>query len=75
MASELVDFRGKFTEETILALTAEEIAFNRDKSEIAREVMHAWALKKLHEHRVAARLMREEGFDGADEGKSGRTRE
>lgn len=70
MSADLKDFRGKITADTDLALEAEAIAFGRDKADIVREVLHAWALKKNHEHTVWARLARAEGFGGADEGGS-----
>lgn len=71
MSTELTDFRGKITAETRLALEAEAIAFDRDKADIVREIMHAWALKKNHEHKVWANLARAEGFAGAAEGSRG----
>lgn len=71
MAADLKDFRGKITAETYLALEAEARAFDRDKADILREVMHAWALKKLHEHKVFGALLREEGISSATRGKGG----
>ena len=71
MSTELKDFRGKITAETDLALNAEAIAFDRDKSEILREVMHAWALKKNHEHKVWGNLAGPKGVSGAVEGGRG----
>lgn len=71
MSAELKDFRGKITAETNLALEAEAIAFGRDKADIVREIMHAWALKKNHEHTVWGNLARAEGFGGAGEGNRG----
>jgi hypothetical protein len=52
MAAELRDFRGKITDETYLALQAQSRAFERDMADVAREVLHEWALKKLHEAKV-----------------------
>lgn len=71
MAAELKDFRGKITEETFLALEAEARAFDRDRADIAREILHAWALRKIHEATVLSRLLRDEGIDSAGEGKAG----
>jgi hypothetical protein len=70
VSAELRDFRGKLTAETDLALQAESMAFGRDKADIVREVLHAWALKKNHEHKVWANLARAEGFSGQIEGGS-----
>lgn len=71
MAADLKDFRGKITEETYLALEAEALAFDRTSADVLREVMHAWALKKIHEASVLSRLMRGEGVGGAGEGSRG----
>lgn len=71
MSAELKDFRGKLTAETYFALKAEAIAFDRDSADIVREIMHAWALKKLHEHTVWENLARTEGISGAGEGSRG----
>lgn len=68
MSAELRDFRGKITDETYLALEAEARAFDRDKADIAREVLHAWALKKIHEATVLARLLRGKGVTSAAKG-------
>jgi hypothetical protein len=71
VSEELIDFRGRITAATYLALEAEALAFDRDRADILREVMHAWALKKNHEHTVWGRLAREEGVSGAGEGNRG----
>lgn len=71
MSAELRDFRGKITVETELALEAMSRAFKRDKSDIAREVLHTWALRKIMEANVMSRLMRNEGLAGEAEGNSG----
>jgi hypothetical protein len=68
MATELKDFRAKVTAETYLALEAEARAFDRDKADIAREVLHAWAVRKIHESTVLSNLLRAEGISGALEG-------
>jgi hypothetical protein len=72
LSADLKDFRGKLTAETNLALEAESMAFGRDKADIVREIMHAWALKKNHEHKVWANLAQAEGFTGAGEGTRGK---
>lgn len=71
MSAELRDFRGKITVETELALEAMSRAFKRDKSDIAREVLHTWALRKIMEANVMARLLQNEGIGGADGGNPG----
>jgi hypothetical protein len=71
MSADLKDFRCKITGDTVLALEAEALAFDRDKADIAREVLDAWAHRKIHECKVLARLMRDEGISGALEGRAG----
>jgi predicted transcriptional regulator len=68
VAAELKDFRGKITEETYLALEAESVASNRDRADIAREILHAWANRKIHEAKILNRLLRKEGFIREDDG-------
>lgn len=72
MSLELRDFRGKITHKTYLALEAEAIAFDRDKADVAREVLHAWALRKFRESTVLARLAQADGISGAGGGNPGR---
>jgi hypothetical protein len=71
MSAELRDFRGKITVEADIALESMAQAFRRDKSDIAREVLHNWALRKIMEANVMARRMRAEGITGDDGRKSG----
>ena len=66
MSAELRDFRGKITVEADLALESMAQAFKRDKSDIAREILHNWALKKIMEANVLARRLRAEGITGED---------
>jgi hypothetical protein len=69
MSAELRDFRGKITVEADIALESMAQAFKRDKSDIAREVLHNWALRKILEANVMARRMRAEGIkDGGETG-------
>lgn len=71
MSAELRDFRGKVTAETDMALEAMSRAFKRDKSDIAREILHTWALKKIMEANVLARMMNAEGIAGNHQGSAG----
>jgi hypothetical protein len=71
VSAELRDFRGKITVEADLALDSMAQAFKRDKSDIAREVLHNWALRKIMEANVLARRLKAEGLDGASQGNMG----
>jgi len=62
MSAELRDFRGKITIETDIALESMAQAFKRDKSDIAREILHNWALKKIMAANVLGRRLRGEGL-------------
>lgn len=75
MALPLKDFRGKITAETDCVLEAMNRVTGRDRSEIARDVLHEWALQKLDEHNVLGRLLQAEGLAGSAEGARGNRRE
>ena len=61
MSAELIDVRCKLTPEADLALESICRAFNRDKSDVIREILHGWALRKLKEHRELQKLLKSEG--------------
>jgi hypothetical protein len=71
MSAELRDFRGKITVEADVALESVAQAFKRDKSDVAREVLHNWALRKIMEANVLARRLKSEGLDGDSQGNPG----
>ncbi len=75
MGIELKDFRGKFTPETHCVLAAESESSGRDQSEIAREVMHAWAMERIHGASLLHKKLRAEGLRGIEAGTSGKLRE
>jgi hypothetical protein len=73
VSTELKDFRGKITIETHVALEAEARVSGRDRADIAREILHAWAAKKLHEASVLSGLALAEGIAGSPrESRGGR---
>ena len=74
MAAELRDFRGKITAEIDIALEAESRVSGRDRADIAREVLHAWALKKLHEASVLNALALAQGIAGTSGDSVARSR-
>lgn len=71
MSAELKDFRGKVTPETDVVLEAINRATGKDKSETAREVLHAWAMEQVRLQSVLGQLLRAEGLVGEPEGASG----
>lgn len=75
MSRPLQDFRGKITLEAHAALQAEQYATGRDQAEIAREVLHEWALRKIDSAKVLHRLLRTEGAAGEAEGSAGKGRD
>lgn len=68
MSVELKDFRGKITVEADCVLEAINRVTGRDRSEIAREVLHRWALEEIDKHSVLAKLLRSEGLLRESEG-------
>ena len=75
MSADLKDFRGKITVETFCQLEAEHRVSKKDKSDIAREVLHEWAMKKLNVAKIADGLLRSEGEPGIVDGIEGKMRE
>lgn len=68
MSAELKDFRGKITTEIDVVLEAKARATGRDRAEIARDVLQAWALRELHEARMTMHLAAAQGLEAASEG-------
>jgi hypothetical protein len=71
MSTELVDFRGKLTVEAMAMLEGEAAVSGDEKAAIVRKVMHAWAMRKLHAHKVAQKWLAVEGHAQAPRGGSG----
>lgn len=62
MSISLRDLRAKVTLEADCALEAVSRATGRDKSEVAREVLHDWALRQIDASNVLSRLLQVEGL-------------
>ncbi len=75
MSLPLIDFRGKITHETDAVLDAIHQATGRDRSEIAREALHAWAEGKIHEASLIDSRLRREGLRGIAGGTAGSVRD
>lgn len=75
MSVELKDYRGRITAETDAVLEGLSRATGHDRQEIAREVLHEWALKQIHAATVTHRLLVAEGLGGIDGGTQGNVRE
>jgi hypothetical protein len=74
MSLELVDFRTKISHETDAVLDMLQRTTGRDRSELAREVLHEWAMAKVHEANVLANLFAAKGLKGIAGGTSGQMR-
>ena len=75
MSAELHDFRGKITTRTHCALEARSQATGKDKAEIVREILDAWAADEVHAAMVLHRTLLAQGLRGIDGGASGNRRE
>lgn len=71
MSAELKDFRARITPEADCALEAMSRATAKDRQEIARDVLHEWALLQIHAASVMHRLLLAEGLSGIDGGIAG----
>lgn len=68
---ELRDFRGKISVETDAVLDAHARVTGRDRSEIAREILHEWALRQIDVASLLQRRLKAEGIGVNVEGMSG----
>jgi hypothetical protein len=75
MAAELKDFRGRITAESDCVLEAQSRALGVERQEIARKVLHEWAMQQIHAANVLHMQLRSEGLKGIDGGASGNLRE
>lgn len=75
MGIELKDYRGRISVETDCVLEGLSRATGRDRQEIAREVLHRWALEQIHAANVMHRQLQAEGLSGIGEGTRGSVRE
>lgn len=72
MGLELKDYRGRITPETDCVLESEARSTGKERQEIVREILHAWALERIHGATVLHNLLRAEGLKGIDGGMQGR---
>jgi UDP-N-acetylglucosamine 2-epimerase len=70
MSLPLADLRARVTLRTDAVLEARHRSTGRDKSEIAREVLDAWAELEIHSSNVLQKTLQREGISGEDVGLS-----
>lgn len=68
MSLDLIDVRAKVTPEAFCAIAAYARAHDVEKSEVVRDVMHAWAVKQIHSASMLASCLRAKGMTAAAEG-------
>lgn len=71
MSLPLVDCRIKITHETDAVLDALHMAAGRDRSDLAREALHEWAMAKIHEASLIDSRLKREGLRGIAGGIEG----
>lgn len=64
MSLDLHDQRVKVTVETHCALEAERRISGKDRSEICREILHDWAMRRIHASKLTLHLLDCEGISG-----------
>jgi hypothetical protein len=75
MSAELHDFRGKITTLTHCALEARSQATGKDRAEIVREILDAWANDECHAAMVLHRNLLAQGLRGIGGETPGNRRE
>ena len=71
MGIELQDFRGRITPETHAVLEGQSRATGQDRQEIARLVLHEWAMRQIHASSVMDSLLQAQGLPGIGSGTTG----
>lgn len=71
MSLDLKDFRARITLEADCVLEAISRTSGRERQEIAREVLHKWAVEQIHAASVMDKLLRAEGAEGIGGGMRG----
>jgi len=71
MALPLVDCRIKISQHSDAVLELIHRQTGKDKSEIHREILHAWALEKFNELRLLSEIMSDKGLPRELEGAPG----
>lgn len=64
MSLELHDLRTKVSLVCVSLIEAKARCEGKDKSEVAREILHEWTRKQVDMYKVADKLMRVEGISG-----------
>jgi predicted DNA-binding protein len=69
MSLDLHDQRVKLTPEAHAVLSAQTRLTGKDRSEICREILHAWALEKIKEFNLTRHALENEGIVGTSSDK------
>ena len=72
MSLPLVDFRMRLTHRADAVLDALHLATGRDRSELAREALDAWAEARIHEASLIDQRLKREGGPGIAGGIAGK---
>ena len=72
MSLPLIDLRARVTARTDAVLESRHRSTGKDKSEIAREVLDAWAVLEIHASNVLQKTLLREGISGEEAGIPGK---
>jgi len=73
MATELRDYRGRISVLSDVAIDAKARATGREKQEIVREILDAWAQQEVHAASLLQAALIAEGLSGSESGISGQS--
>lgn len=75
MSADLIDLRTKITVEAHCAVSAEARMQGVDRAEIVRDVLHNWALKRIHGASLLSSCLRAKGIEQVTSGQGGESLE
>ncbi|HEU6454128.1 MAG TPA: hypothetical protein VN201_01555 [Roseateles sp.] len=70
-AAELIDFRGRISQLADAAIDAKAKSTGRERQEIVREILDAWADREVHGASLLLEALQSKGLSGSASGARG----